>query len=83
MLRLHPIKFELKFPFRISRHVYSHTHSLIVELDHQSFSGFGEATFNPYYPNTSIEYMSDRLLAMESKIAPLIGESPDVFWDQI
>ncbi|MFT5385480.1 MAG: L-alanine-DL-glutamate epimerase-like enolase superfamily enzyme [Saprospiraceae bacterium] len=55
---IHPYTLELKHSFAISRWTYTHTQSLIVEICNEGISGFGDATHNPYYPNTKIGYMS-------------------------
>ena len=39
----------LRYPFAISRHTYHTMRCIIVELHEGRYSGFGEATTNPYY----------------------------------
>jgi len=71
---------KLNHPFTISRHTYSHTQSMVVSLSEDGFSGFGEATFNPYYPNTDIGYMTDRINSLTNKIAALSDVNSEMFW---
>ncbi|MDO9593960.1 MAG: dipeptide epimerase, partial [Lutibacter sp.] len=42
-------KLQLKHPFTISRGTRTEIPSLIVELQENGYSGFGEATENPFY----------------------------------
>lgn len=82
-LSLHPNKLELKYPFTISRWTYTHTESLVVALSADGISGFGEATYNPYYPNTEIAYMAERLSKIEDLLAEIPLSKPELFWDKI
>ncbi len=82
-LRTHHFNLELKHPFAISRWTYTHTQSLVVELRKNGISGYGEATHNPYYPNTEIEYMLQRLKDIEKVINELGALNPQQFWTEI
>ena len=42
----------LRYPFAISRHTYKSIRCVIVELRNGMYSGYGEATINPYYQVT-------------------------------
>ena len=70
---------KLKHTFTISRESIDIQPSLIVELESEGFSGYGEATSNPYY-NITVPMM----IADLNKIRPIIEESkdqtPDKFW---
>ena len=70
---------QLKHTFTISRESYDTQPTLIVELQSEGFSGFGEATSNPYYKIT-VDSMKNNL----EKIAPFIegitNETPEEFW---
>ncbi|MCL4121219.1 UNVERIFIED_CONTAM: hypothetical protein GTU68_037236 [Idotea baltica] len=78
-LILRPYELKLEHTFRISREARDIQESLVVELKDGAFSGYGEATANPYYGAT-IEKMSADLTALE----PLIQENkelePAAFW---
>ena len=75
---------KLKHPFTISRESRTIQPSLIVELQSEGFSGFGEATSNLYYKIT-VATMQQNL----EKIIPFIesvntdsyrDETPEEFW---
>ncbi|QSB26245.1 dipeptide epimerase [Flavobacterium sp. CLA17] len=80
ILRAYNLK--LKHTFTISRESIDFQPSLIVELKSDGFSGFGEATSNPYYKTTVPVMMQDL-----EKIRPLIesneNETPEAFWTKI
>jgi len=48
-LDLYSFDLALRYPFVISRHTYQSMRSVIVELRDGRYSGYGEATTNPYY----------------------------------
>ena len=81
-LILREFNLKLKHTFTISRESIDFQPSLIVELKEDGFSGFGEATSNPYYHITVPMMMEDL-----EKIRPIIetteGETPEVFWTKI
>ena len=76
----HQNQLKLKHPFTISRWTYTHRPSLVVELHGENVSGFGEATENPYYPNTELSYMVDRLKAAEQSLQKVAGLPPAQAW---
>ena len=81
-LILREYNLKLKHTFTISRKSIDFQPSLIVELKSDGFSGFGEATSNPYY-HTTVTMMRADL----EKIRPLIEENttenPEEFWTKI
>ena len=72
---------QLKHTFTISRVSYKTQPILIVELQSEGYSGYGETTSNIYYKNT-VESMKNNL----EKIIPIIenvtNETPEEFWDK-
>lgn len=72
---------QLKHTFTISRVSYKTQPTLIVELQSDGYSGYGETTSNVYYKNT-VESMKSNL----EKIIPFIesvgNETPEEFWDK-
>ena len=54
-LILHRFKLDLKHTYRISRRSFDSLQNLVVEINHDGISGYGEATHNPYYENTEID----------------------------
>lgn len=80
ILRAYDLK--LKHTFRISRKSIDFQPSLIVELQEDGFSGFGEATSNPYY-NITIEILQNNIEQIREVIEKTTNESPDEFWNKI
>ena len=70
---------QLKHTFTISRESIDVQPSLIVELKYGGFSGFGEATSNPYY-KISVAMMKKDLEAIQPLIASSIDDTPEAFW---
>jgi L-alanine-DL-glutamate epimerase-like enolase superfamily enzyme len=73
---------QLKHTFTISRESYDVQPTLIIELQSEGFSGFGEATSNPYYKIT-VDSMQENL----EKVIPIIEstttETPEEFWHKV
>jgi L-alanine-DL-glutamate epimerase-like enolase superfamily enzyme len=51
-LDIYSFDLALRYPFAISRHTYQSIRCVIVELREGRYSGYGEATTNPYYQVT-------------------------------
>ena len=82
-LILHPSTLELKYTFRISRRSFQSVRNLIVEIQHEEFSGYGESTHNPFYANTDIDILVAKLESLRSEIEEGIPESPVAFWTKM
>lgn len=80
ILRAYDLK--LKHTFRISRKSIDFQPSLIVELRDGDFSGFGEATSNPYY-NITIEILQNDIEQIRSLVEDTNNETPEEFWNKI
>jgi len=78
-LIIHTFELKLKHTFTISRESYNTQPTLIVELKDGDFSGFGEATSNPYYKIT-VQKMKGDLIALQTVIEKDITETPEEFW---
>jgi len=72
----------LKHPFTISRGTRTEIPSLIVELKEGSFSGFGEATANPYY-NTTVAQFQEELELKREVVEIDCGILPEDFWNYL
>ncbi len=72
---------QLKHTFTISRESYNVQPSLIVELQSEGFSGFGEATSNPYY-NITVDSMKQNLEQIIPLIESITNETPQEFWNK-
>jgi L-Ala-D/L-Glu epimerase len=70
---------KLKHTFTISRKSIDTQPSLVVELKSDGFSGFGEATSNPYY-HISVPMMVTDLENCRAIIQEKHDETPEEFW---
>ncbi|TDE07040.1 dipeptide epimerase [Flavobacterium sandaracinum] len=81
-LILREYELKLKHTFTISRESIDIQPSLIVELQRDGFSGFGEATSNPYY-KTTVPVMMQDLDKIRTIIENTTEETPETFWAKI
>lgn len=81
-IKLHAYNLALKHTFTISRESHDFQPSLIVELIDGDFSGFGEATSNPYY-NITLTNMMAILQNNAALIASYSKENPSNFWKKL
>ncbi|SFZ90314.1 L-alanine-DL-glutamate epimerase [Flaviramulus basaltis] len=79
---LRSFNLKLKHTFSISRESYDEQPTLIVELKDGDFSGFGEATSNPYYGIT-VKKMMDAILDIKTLIEATLNSTPEEFWKQM
>ena len=73
----HIFELELEHTFRISRSANDTQRTLIIEVNQDGITGYGEATENPYY-GVTIEGMVERL----KSIHPLIDSFDNLSLDQ-
>ncbi|MEQ8789930.1 MAG: dipeptide epimerase [Pirellulaceae bacterium] len=81
-LRLHRFDLPLKHVFTISRGSISVQPTLIVELEENGLSGFGEATTNEYY-GVTIESMAAALRGVETTLAETSLDDPAALWQTL
>ena len=81
-LRLHRIQLPLEFAFTISRGSISTQPSLIVELEHDGQSGFGEATANRYYGHT-LDSLSSTIMSFRNDIESFEFGQPEELWQRL
>ncbi|UMB61982.1 dipeptide epimerase [Lutibacter sp. A80] len=81
-LTLKSYNLKLRHTFTISRESYNIQPSLIVELKDGDFTGYGEATSNPYY-NITIEKMIEDLTALKPLIEESSNLTPEAFWNKM
>lgn len=81
-LILREYNLKLKHTFRISRKTIDFQPSLIVQLYENGFSGYGEATSNPYY-NITIEIIQNDIEKIRDIIEQISNETPEEFWSKI
>ncbi len=75
-LKLYEFDMKLRYPFSISRHTYYSQPTIIIELQHENLSGFGEATINPYY-NITIENLKESFKSIEKRLENYSFVHPD------
>ena len=80
-LILHDFNLKLKHTFTISRQSFNTKPTLIVELKDGNYSGYGEASSNPYYKITIQKMMKD--LEDLRTIVELATETPEEFWKKM
>jgi L-alanine-DL-glutamate epimerase-like enolase superfamily enzyme len=73
---------KLKHTFRISRKTIDFQPTVIVELKKDGYSGFGEATSNPYY-NITIPILENDIEKIRPIIETIEDETPEEFWAKI
>ena len=81
-LILRPYELQLKHTFTISRESIDVQPSLIVELKSDGYSGFGEATSNPYY-HITVPMMMQDLEKIRTVIENTELETPEQFWNKM
>jgi len=74
-------KYDLKFrhPFTISKGTKTHQPTLIVELEHLGFKGYGEACAISYY-NIPVEKMIEDLERKKTFVEKFAFTDPDRYW---
>ncbi|MFI4875164.1 MAG: dipeptide epimerase [Blastopirellula sp. JB062] len=78
-MTLHRLRLPLQHEFTISRGSINFQNSLVVELEEEGISGFGEVTENDYYGHT-IDALSESLTAAEDLLPGYASESPEAMW---
>lgn len=81
-LLIRTYKLQLKYPFTISRGTRTEIPSIIVELQKNRFSGFGEATENPFY-HTTVEQFEKELIQKHEIIEIASTKTPEEYWDYL
>jgi L-Ala-D/L-Glu epimerase len=81
-LQIHSFQLQLKDAFTISRGTRYQVDNVIVALSENGFTGYGEATANPYY-HTTAEGMTLILEGLRSKIEAYRGAVPADFWNYL
>lgn len=81
-LFLRTFDLKLKHTFTITRKSIDTQPSIIVELKDGDYSGFGEATANPYY-NISVSKIMKDIECLRPIIETITNEEPEQFWRKI
>ena len=75
-LKLHRFQLETKTPFKLSRVTYNVRELLVVELQEDGFSGFGEASDHSFY-EVKIDDMWEVLENLNSIIETYEFDTPE------
>ena len=78
-LKTYKYNLELKDTFRISHTARDSQETLIVELSHGGFTGYGEAAATSYY-GVTVEGMSKAIKDLEPLIEANIEKTPEEMW---
>ncbi|MCP9199268.1 dipeptide epimerase [Gramella sp. GC03-9] len=78
--KYHSYNLELKHTFTISYGSRDFQPSLILELIHDDFHGFGEAAATSYY-GVSVEKMIDSINSVEKIVSENIDKTPEEIWE--
>lgn len=78
-MTLHRLQLPLQHEFTISRGSITFQNSLVVELEQDGISGFGEVTENSFYGHT-IAAMSDALTGVQDLLDAYETGSPEEVW---
>lgn len=80
-LRWYRLQLPLKHPFTIARGTITHQPSLIVQLEHDGVSGWGEVTENDYYGHTFTS-MIDSLSRVAGGLDQYLKDTPENLWER-
>jgi L-alanine-DL-glutamate epimerase-like enolase superfamily enzyme len=80
-LHLHRFQLETKTPFKLSRVTYNVRELLVVELEEDGFSGFGEASDHSFY-DVKIEVW-EVLENLKPIIEAYEFDTPEQFWEEM
>jgi L-alanine-DL-glutamate epimerase-like enolase superfamily enzyme len=72
----------LKHPFTISRYTVTVQDTVIVCISNSEFTGYGEATANPYYGMT-VERLIDSIESVKTIVQKSNGLHPEEMWHQM
>src|SRR5690606_9056193 len=72
----------LKHPFTISRYTVETQSTVIVSIGNGEFSGYGEATINPYY-NSTVEKIEASIGKAKSIVEKTELKHPEAFWQDL
>ena len=78
-LNYYPFNLKFRHPFTISKGTKTHQPTLIVELQHLGFTGYGEAPAINYY-NITVEKMIEDIEAKKTLIERFALTEPERYW---
>ncbi|MCA9213501.1 MAG: dipeptide epimerase [Planctomycetales bacterium] len=83
-LKIHDFELPLKHPFTISRESYTVQPTVIVELEQNGLSGYGEATTNRYYDVSvdSLRHAGESVRTLLDGVS-LFDTTPEQLWEHL
>lgn len=72
----------LKHAFTISRYTVTTQSTVIVSISDGKYTGYGEATINPYYDST-IEKLKSSILLSKNIVETSNGLKPEALWEKL
>lgn len=75
-------KLPLKHPFTISRYTVTQQETVIVAISNGEYTGYGEATVNPYYKST-VKKIQRSFEKVKYLIEHANDKSPEALWQQM
>jgi L-Ala-D/L-Glu epimerase / N-acetyl-D-glutamate racemase len=72
----------LKHPFTTSRYTVTVQKTVIVSITNGEFTGYGEATVNPYY-NSTVEKLQASIRSVKPVIENANSIAPEMLWQQL
>ena len=81
-IKVLPFQLQLAHPFTTSRYTVTTQNTVVVSISNGEFTGYGEATANPYY-ESSVEKIQTSVASVKSSIEAAFGIEPSQLWEQI
>lgn len=79
-ISLKEYELQLKHTFRISRDSYNTRSTLVVSIDHEGKTGYGEATSHSYY-NSTVSGMMAEIETVRETLETTAFETPEIFYE--
>ena len=81
-IKVIPLQLELAHPFTTSRYTVTTQNTVVVSISNGIYTGYGEATANPYYDST-IEKIQASVATVKDTVEASIGLEPSLLWGKI
>jgi L-alanine-DL-glutamate epimerase-like enolase superfamily enzyme len=81
-IKVLPFQLQLAHPFTTSRYTVTTQNTVVVSISNGEFTGYGEATANPYY-ESSVEKIKASVASVKSSVENGFGLEPSQLWEQI
>ncbi|MEM5565222.1 dipeptide epimerase [Psychroserpens sp. AS72] len=81
-IKVLPFQLELAQPFTTSRYTVTTQNTVVVSISNGEYTGYGEATANPYYEST-VEKIQASVALVKNRVERSFGLEPSLLWEQI